>query len=257
MEFIVVPIVALLTSGLTLFSGFGLGTLLLPAFLLFFSPELAVAMTAIVHFLNNVFKLALLGRRANWRIVVRFGAPAIAASFAGAALLFVISAEQPLASYQLGGKLYFITPVKLVMGLLIGAFALMERLPSYQHVQFDPRFLPLGGVLNGFFGGLSGHQGALRSAFLIRVGLSKEEFIATGVVIACLIDVTRLGVYARHLSAGGVQENAGVLIAATLNAFIGAFVGNRLVAKVTMKTVQRVVGVLLALVAFLLLAGLM
>lgn len=255
MEFIVVPIVALLTSGLTLFSGFGLGTLLLPAFLLFFSPELAVAMTAIVHFLNNVFKLALLGRRANWGIVIRFGVPAIAASFAGAALLFVISAEQPLASYTLGAKFYVITPVKLMMGLLIGAFALMESLPSYQHMHFHPRYLPLGGVLSGFFGGVSGHQGALRSAFLIRAGLSKEEFIATGVVIACLIDVTRLGVYARHLAAGDVQENAGVLVAAILSACIGAFVGNRLVAKVTMRTVQTVVVVLLTLIAFLLVAG--
>ncbi|MEO8167675.1 MAG: sulfite exporter TauE/SafE family protein, partial [bacterium] len=56
MEYAVVSIVALLASGLTLFSGFGLGTLLLPAFLLFFPTELAIAMTAIVHFLNNIFK---------------------------------------------------------------------------------------------------------------------------------------------------------------------------------------------------------
>ncbi|MCZ6776049.1 MAG: sulfite exporter TauE/SafE family protein, partial [Ignavibacteria bacterium] len=46
MEFIIVCFVALLASGLTLFSGFGLGTLLLPAFLAFFPVHLAIAMTA-------------------------------------------------------------------------------------------------------------------------------------------------------------------------------------------------------------------
>ena len=45
-------------------------------------------------------------------------------------------------------------------------------------------FLAAGGLLSGFLGGLSGHQGALRSAFLIKCGLSKEVFIASGVVIA-------------------------------------------------------------------------
>lgn len=36
MEYILLSVVALLASGLTLFSGFGLGTILLPAFALFF-----------------------------------------------------------------------------------------------------------------------------------------------------------------------------------------------------------------------------
>ena len=63
MEYIVVPVVALFASGLTLFSGFGLGTLLLPAFVLFFPADVAIALTALVHFLNNLFKLYLMGRR--------------------------------------------------------------------------------------------------------------------------------------------------------------------------------------------------
>lgn len=54
MEYIIVCIVALLGSGLTLFSGFGLGTILVPVFALFFPIDLAIALTAIVHFLNNL-----------------------------------------------------------------------------------------------------------------------------------------------------------------------------------------------------------
>ncbi len=57
MEFVVIPVVALLASLLTFFSGFGLGTILLPVFALFFPVDIAVALTAIVHLLNNLFEL--------------------------------------------------------------------------------------------------------------------------------------------------------------------------------------------------------
>jgi uncharacterized membrane protein YfcA len=46
-EFIIIPAVALLASLLAFFSGFGLGTILLPAFTIFFPVNIAVALTAI------------------------------------------------------------------------------------------------------------------------------------------------------------------------------------------------------------------
>ena len=55
MELVLIGLVALLTSGLTLFSGFGLGTILMPVFALFFPLPLAIAATAVVHFANNLF----------------------------------------------------------------------------------------------------------------------------------------------------------------------------------------------------------
>ena len=65
MMYVIVCFVALGASFLTLFSGFGLSTLLMPAFALFFPLEAAIAMTAVVHLANNVFKLALVGRKAD------------------------------------------------------------------------------------------------------------------------------------------------------------------------------------------------
>ncbi len=87
MELLSIAVVALLASGLTLFSGFGLGTILMPVFALFFPVTLAVAATAVVHIANNLFKLVLLARAADWRVVLRFGVPAALAAVAGAALL--------------------------------------------------------------------------------------------------------------------------------------------------------------------------
>ena len=60
MDFLLVAAVAMLASGLTMFSGFGLGVLLLPVFAIFFPVELAVAATAVVHGANNVLKALLL-----------------------------------------------------------------------------------------------------------------------------------------------------------------------------------------------------
>lgn len=147
-------------------------------------------------------------------------------------------------------------PVKLSIAILIFFFSLMELIPSLFKLEFDKKFIPLGGALSGFFGGLSGNQGALRTAFLIKANLQKETFVATGVVIACLVDVSRLTIYAKQISFGYVSMNYYLLIATTLSAFAGAFIGNKLMKKITLKFVQRVVGVMLMLFSIALGLGL-
>lgn len=255
MKYLLICSAAFLTSGLTLFSGFGLGTLLLPVFAIFFAMEVAVGLTAVVHFLNNLFKLGLVGRQADKEAVMRLGVPAILASFLGARLLAWLADVGPLAHYQAFGRDLHITPVKLSVGVLMILFALLEVVPALEKLSFDRKYLPLGGVLTGFFGGLSGHQGALRSAFLIRCGLSKEAFIGTGVVVACLVDLTRLGVYAAKFPAAELRVNAALLAAATVSAFLGAWIGSRLIHRVTMRAVQRAAAVMLFVIAIGLAAG--
>lgn len=257
MIYVVICAVALVASGLTFFSGFGLGTLLLPAFALFFPVEQAVALTAVVHFSNGLLKVALVGRHADRRIVLRFGLPAIAASFAGAWVLVWLARFGPVYTYTLFGKSVSVLPAKLVIGLLLLGFALIEIIPRLRDRSFGSQYLPLGGVLSGFFGGLSGMQGALRAAFLARAGLTKEVFVATGVVIACLIDVSRLGVYSASLAKVGADLDYPLLAAAVLSAFAGTVLGNRYLKKVTMLGIQRVVAAMLFGVALGLVGGLL
>jgi uncharacterized protein len=248
-------IVAFIGSGLTFFSGFGLGTILLPAFALFFPVQVAVGLTAVVHFLNNLFKLALVGRHVNKTVFVRFSLPTIPAAFAGSYLLVTLGKLDPLFSYSLWGNEYKIELMKLAIAILMVIFSLFEVVPKLNQWTVDKKFLPLGGLLSGFFGGISGHQGALRSAFLIRAGISKEKFIGTGVVTACLVDFTRISVYGTNLSSLNFNENATVLFVATLAAFLGAYIGNKLLKKVTLKTVQLSVAAFLFVIALLLGAG--
>lgn len=256
MEYLIISTAALLASGLTLFSGFGLGTLLMPVFSLFFPVEVAVAQTAVVHLANNLFKAGLLGRRADWRVVLLFGLPAFAASFLGAALLLWLAHLQPLTSFTLAGRPLAVQPVKLVVALLMAVFALLDLRPATGRIAFARKYLPAGGVVSGFFGGLSGHQGAFRSAFLLRLNLDKEAFVATGVLIAVLVDFSRLSVYAGLLASPQVRGNLPLILTAVAAAFAGAFAGRRLLHKVTIRAVQITVAALLLLIALLLGLGL-
>ena len=254
MQEIIICAVALFASGLTFFSGFGLGTILLPVFALFFPVEVAIALTAIVHFLNNVFKFFLVGKNVDKQVLLRFGIPAIAAAFLGAYLLNYLSEMKPFYEYGFSGKSFQITAIKVIIAVLLIFFALFDLIPRLKNLQFGKKYLPLGGLVSGFFGGLSGHQGALRSAFLIRAGLSKEAFIATGLAIACLIDISRLSVYSEHIIKNNESLNWNLVILATLSAFAGAFLGNKLLKKITISFLQKFVAV--ALIVFSVFLGL-
>lgn len=256
MEFVVVCAVAFIASALTFFSGFGLGTLLLPVFALFFPPGIAVAMTAVVHLFNNIGKFALIGRHADRGVALRFGLPAVIFAFLGARVLVWMSGLSPWVVYELAGKECQITPVKAVIAALMIIFAIVEIVPAGAGRSFDRRMLPVGGGLSGFFGGVSGHQGALRSAFLIKCGLSKEAFIATGVVIAVVVDVVRVSVYGSRFLGDLEDGNSALLIAAIVFAFLGAAAGKRMLTKVTLRAVQVLVATMLFLVALGLGSGL-
>ncbi|MDA8095129.1 MAG: TSUP family transporter [Betaproteobacteria bacterium] len=252
MELVLIGLTALLAAGLTLFSGFGLGTILMPAFALFVPVPVAIAATAVVHFLNNLFKLGLLAKKADWRVAALFGLPAMLASVVGARLLGLFARVPPLASYRMGGATFGITVLNLTIGILVVCFALLELWPRFRRLAFSARWLPTGGLLSGFFGGLSGNQGALRAAFLVKAGLSKESFVATGVVVAIAVDASRLSVYGTQLFREPLSFLRGMaepVAIAVVCAFTGSFVGRRMLGKVTIRAVR------LAVVAAMLLIG--
>lgn len=256
MNYLVIGLASALAAGLTLFSGFGLGTLLMPVMALFFPVPSAVALTAVVHLANNLLKLALLGRHVDRGILVRFGLPALVAAPVGALGLMALARVPPMASYHFLGAERVVTAVKLVIAVLMLAFAAMDGLPRFKRLALPARWLPVGGVLSGFFGGLSGHQGAFRSAFLAKSGLSTEAFLGTGVVIAVLVDLARLAVYAGNFQAINWAASGWALGCATAAALAGTWITARWVKKITIEMVQATVAILLVVIALGLASGL-
>jgi uncharacterized protein len=259
-EFLLIAVVAFGVAILTFFSGFGLGTLLMPVFAIFFPVEIAIALTAVVHLANNLFKLTLIGRSINKKVFLLFALPAFLAAFLGALVLNLISREIILFSYTLAGNQYDVTLLRLVISVLLIIFATLELNPGQEKYSLLKKsHLAAGGALAGFFGGLSGHQGALRSMFLLRAGLEKESFIATGIAASTLIDVSRLTIYGSSFLSDYLdvidRGSIMLLLIAIIAAFGGSLAGRMLLKKITMHLVRYVVGYMILGLAVLLGAG--
>jgi uncharacterized protein len=254
-EYFIIPLVALLASLLTFFSGFGLGTILLAAVAVFFPVNVAVALTAIVHLLNSIFILSLKARHVDKGVLLRFGLTAVLGSLAGAWLLSHLTGLKPVFAYSFLDIRYNISPIKLVISILIIFFALWETLPRLKNASFSRKYMPFGGLLSGFFGGLSGLQGALRSAFLVRSGIEKDNYIATSSAVAIMVDIPRISIYSASFSLVSTEGNITLLAAAIAAGFAGTLLGNLWLKKITMNLIQILVSIMLFVIGLALGTG--
>ena len=253
--YILIAIVSLLASFLTFFSGFGLGTILLPVFALFFDLPTSILLTAMVHFLNNIFKFFLVSKKINKEIFLSFGITSLLAAFVGAWCLKQISVPIIVMQYNLFNHTFSISLIGIILGLLILFFALWEVIPYFAKLSFSENKIMFGGFLSGFFGGLSGHQGALRTAFLVKLKLEKEVFVATGIAIACLVDAARMTIYATDFKSELISQNYKLILVAVLSAWVGALAGNKLIKKTTYTFIKWFVTVFMVVIALLIILG--
>jgi uncharacterized membrane protein YfcA len=256
MDILLLIIVAFGASWLTFYSGFGLGTLLTPVLILLFGePLLAIACTAIVHFSNNLFKFLLMKKSVNWKIAGPFALAAIPAAFLGSFLIQYTSSVS-LYTYSSFGKTHHIDLLNLIFGLVLIAFALVELIPKWS-LAFSKQSLWLGGVISGFFGGLSGHQGALRSAFLIRYQLDKNVFIATGIIVALAVDIVRTPMYFRKIDIADISGGWVYIVIALSAALVGAITGKFFLKKMKIKFLNLTVSVAMIIFGMVLIVGLL
>ena len=264
MDFIIIAIAVLIASGLTFFSGFGLGTIMLPVFSLFFDLPTAVGATAIIHLANNVFKFGMVHKYIHFQTLFRFGIPALIFAAIGGMLLSYFSDLGPYANYTIGMKNFNMTLVGTTIGSLMIFFAWFDLDPRFKKLKITNKHLPFGGALSGFFGGVSGHQGAFRSAFLSKSGLTKEQFIGTSNAVSLVVDITRLTMYlfvANKLSQhdnhflAALTDAKSLLIVGIVFAFLGTYFGKKMVQKTTIIGIRKIIGVLLFLMGGLMIAG--
>ncbi len=260
MEYLIICSTAFFVSIIALISGFGLGTILMPIFAIFFPLELAISAVAIIHLANSICQALLVGKFAKWPVVIQFGLPAAVMSLIGAALLSYTSKLPPLLSYTSYGTLHHsITITGIIVGILVIVSALFTLHPFLARLQIPMRYIPLGGVLSGFFGGLSGSQGALRSAFLINSGLNKQEFVGTSALCSIIVDVARLIVYGFAIfngEFGRLRHTGGLIVAASLVAFVGSYIGSKWLPKMPFTSLKTIVGTMLILIGFVIFLGL-
>ena len=112
-----------------------------------------------------------------------------------------------------------------------------------------------GGLASGLLGGLTGHQGAIRSAFFLGKDLPKETFIATGAAVACAVDITRIAVYVQLFRSLGGSIPWAVVGAGITGAAVGLVIGRYGLHRISGEVFRRVVGVGLLIFGILLAGG--
>ncbi|MEN9949005.1 MAG: hypothetical protein RL106_1828 [Bacteroidota bacterium] len=253
METFFILLTVFVGSALTLVSGFGLGTLLMPVMAIFFPIDVAILLTAWVHLANNLIKFGFYYKNISWPIIIRFAPTAIIGAWMGSTVLGQLNNwNTPVEFSTLGIET---TTFKISLGSLLGIFAIIEWMPQSKRISFSKKWLPLGGWISGFFGGLSGHQGALRSAFLIRAELTKEVLIGTGIVIATCIDITRISQYIGQHNNHVLMSNASLFLGAVVSAFLGVYLTQQWIQKVTIQWLQKSIALLLIIFSICLMLG--
>ncbi|MHC4653848.1 MAG: sulfite exporter TauE/SafE family protein [Planctomycetota bacterium] len=233
-----IAILTIMASALGTMTGFGTSTIMVPVLLLVYPAPQTLLFVGIIHWFGNLWKLLLFRRGLQWKLVLYFGLPGIAATYLGASLMFNISPG--VLSRVLGGFMI----VYVVYLFLKDSF----------RVEQSTATSVCGGALSGFLAGIFGIGGAFRAMFLSSFNLPKAVYIATAGAIAIVVDTTRLTTYIAH----GAHLELEPLLLWTMPlfivaSFVGAQVAKRIVYKIPQKRFRPVVAVFLFLVALKLL----
>ncbi len=225
----------LAATGATL-AGFGSSALLIPVAFSFFDLRTAIFLVACFHLFNNLFKIRLFWEKIDFKTFLYFGIPSICFSFGGAALIAILPLDvisKILAVFLIVYAIYSLFKPKLVIKKSLGTAV-------------------LGGSLSGFFAGLIGLGGAIRSSFLVAFDLPKEVYIATSAMIAVVIDFTRIPTY---IFTGSVQPSSDLFLIPFLivSAYFGVRLGKFLLNRIDQQMFRRIVSVALLLVGIKLL----
>ena len=154
----------------------------------------------------------------------------VAGSLIGALLNTIVDAE----------------PLLLLVGIalvVLPTLSVTERWTKFRLPETEDR---IGGFGSGFFGGLTGHQGALRAMFLQKRLPDKAEYAATAAILALVVDITRIPVY---VAMGGWQilDSGLLIVGLVIAAILGVQLGKRWLKKWKSNSIRN--GILIAIVA--------
>ena len=232
-----------------------MGTILMPVFALFFPVTMAISLTAVVHLLNSLFRVAILIKTVNREIVSILILPSVMGALLGALLLLKISRINYSIDYTIGEHSFYVTPVKLFVGLLILFYLVIELIPSLKKIRLKKGHLLAGGFITGFFGGLSGHQGMFRSILLLKTDVSSDEYVSSNLVIAAIVDIVRLIIYGFGFSVSSIAQQHHIFMLASISAIIGSILGIKYIKKVTIEAIRIIVSIMLLIIGLALITG--
>ena len=231
MDILYIGLLTILAGSVGTLSGFGTSTIMVPILLSFLPLPQTLLLVGIIHWFGDIWKMLLFRKGIRWKLILTFGIPGIIAAYIGARMIFSVS--NALLSQILGV-------------FLISYVVLLFFRPSLK-LQQSHLMAMFGGALSGFFAGIFGIGGAVRSVFLTMFDLPKAVYIATAGAIALAIDSARLTTYI----ASGVRLDDMLLWGMLLfipASFLGAYLAKLIVDKIPQERFRLVVAAFLFLV---------
>lgn len=225
MFFVAVFVVSIGSGATAAIVGFGIGSLMTPLLAIRFGTTNAVALVTLPHAAATAVRCWRLRRHVHHPVLVRFGLLSAVGALAGA---LIYTRLGPSALTRVLGGL-----------LLLTAAAQLTGWASRWH----PRgaVAALFGLVSGFFGGLAGNQGGLRSAALTAFRLPPVGLVATATASGLLVDAARTPVYLWHSGAVLLTLWAPILVA-TVGVLIGTIVGERMLLGLSRRRFGQTIG---------------
>ncbi len=218
-------LVAIVSGATAAVVGFGIGSLMTPLLAVRFGTATAVALVTVPHAAATAVRCWRLRAHVSRAVLVRFGLLSAAGALAGALLYTRLG---PGALTRALGGLLVLTAVAQLTGWAS---------------RWQPRgpLVALFGLASGFFGGVAGNQGGLRSAALTAFGLTPLQFVATATATGLLVDAARTPVYLWHSGPAMLTLWAPILVA-TAGVLIGTVLGERLLLGLSPRRFGQVIG---------------
>lgn len=195
-------------------AGFGGGVLLLPAFTVLFGLRAAVPMLTVTQLSSNGSRTWLNRTELRWPLIGWFAVGAVPCAVLGGVLL----AHAPLA------------PLKRVLGVFLIAVVIWRRVERRPRKPSDHAFAMVGAA-SGLGSALLGSVGPLTAPFFLAVGLTRAAYIGTEAASALTMHLTKIITY----GAGNLITMVVVLygVALTPATLLGAWVGKRIVSRIS------------------------
>ncbi len=231
MELIYLTVLTLIAATIGTMTGFGTSTIMVPVLSLFLPLPVVLLFAGVIHWFGDIWKMLFFKKGFNWKLILLFGIPGIIVSFWAARLPLTLPEE--LLQRSLG----------LFLILYVG-FIWFK--PTWKMKPSNNNAL-LGGALSGFFSGIFGVGGAVRSTFLSAYDLPKSVFLFTSGVIGLLIDSSRVTQY----FISGIRVEGSLLLALVACipiSLVGAYLAKKLVDKIPQKQFRLFIAVALFLV---------
>jgi len=228
MEIFYIALLTLIAATIGTITGFGTSTIMIPVLVIFLSPVETIFLVAIIHWFGDIWKVALFRKGIDFKLISLFGIVGLVTSYIGASISLGTNEEILLR----------------LLGVFLAGYSVFLIFKSKFKVHAVPVTALSGGALSGFFAGMFGIGGAIRSMFLSAFDLPKAVYIATAGAIGLMVDVTRIITY----FIGGVtlseQLWRGLLVFIPVS-FVGANIAKKFVDKIPQEKFRKVIAVFL------------